>query len=122
MNKTWLRISVAAVFGLIYAFGAAFSYGRGGGIFAFHFAFAAMSAWSFFAVSGILEGRRDRPTLAHPLIKWPAFILLVCVVVSTALWRAGWQEWFRPVAPPALAAVAALAGGLGGYLSLRIRR
>lgn len=122
MNSVWRRIAAASVFGLIYASGAAMAYARGVRVFFFHFAFAALSAWAFLEVSGVLEGRRDRPSLAHRLIKWPAFVLAVCLAAAGILRWAGWPEWFRPVAIPALAAVAVLAGGIGGLLSLWIRR
>jgi DMSO/TMAO reductase YedYZ heme-binding membrane subunit len=122
VNSPSRRIAAACAFGLIYASGAAFAYARGMRVFLFHFCFAAVSAWGFFEVSGVLEGRRDRATLSHRLIKWPAFILLVCLAAAACLRWAGWPEWFRPVALPALAALAVLAGGVGGYLSLLLRR
>lgn len=122
MNNLGRRIAAASVFGLIYASGAAIAYARGVRVFLFHFAFATLSAWAFLEVSGILEGRRDRPTLAHRLIKWPAFVLVVCIAAAGILRWAGWPEWFRPVALPLLAALAVLAGGIGGLLSLWIRK
>ena len=112
----------SCLFGLIYATGAAFAYERGARTFFFHFAFAAASAWSFFTVSGLLQGRSDPPTLSHRLIKWPAFVAAVCVLAALLLRTAGVEPWFRPVAAPMLAAIAVLCGGVGGYLSLRMRR
>jgi hypothetical protein len=122
VNNLGRRVAAASVFGLIYASGAAFAYARGVKVFLFHFAFAALSAWAFLEVSGLLEGRRDRPSLSHRLIKWPAFVILVCLAAAGVLRSAGWPEWIRPVALPALAALALLSGGLGGYFSLRLRR
>ncbi len=107
---------------MIYATGAAFAYGRGAQVFFFHFAFAGASAWSFFTVSGVLHGRTDPPTLAHRLIKWPAFVAAVCLLAAVILRAAGVEPWFRPVSAPFLAAVAFLCGGIGGYISLLIRR
>jgi hypothetical protein len=112
----------SCLFGLIYATGAAFAYQRGARVFLFHFAFAAASAWSFFAVSGLLEGRTDPPRLSHRLIKWPAFISAVCLLAALILRTTGADPWFRPVAAPFLAAIAFLCGGFGGYISLLIRR
>ncbi len=116
------RTLAACLFGLIYATGAAFAYERGVRVFAFHLAFAGLSAWAFFTVSGILDRRCDPPRLAHPLIKWPAFVALVSALASGLLYWLGWQDWFRPVSLPLIAALAVLSGALGGYLSLRIRR
>lgn len=110
------------MFGLIYATGAAFSYERGARVFLFHFAFAALSAWSFFTVSGLLDRRSDPPALSHRLIKWPAFVALVCAAAASILYSLGWRDWLRPVALPLLAALALLCGAFGGYLSLILRR
>jgi hypothetical protein len=116
------RFAAAGLFGLIYAIGAALAHGKGARVFLFHFAFAALSAWAFLAVSGVLENRLDRPALGHDLIKWPAFVFAVCAAAAGVLRLLGWHDWFRPVALPALAALAVLAGGLGGYFSLLLRR
>lgn len=121
-TDTLRRTAAAALFGVVYATGAAVAYGRGSRVFVFHFAFAALSAWAFLDVSGVLENRTERPSLGHRLIKWPAFVLLVCAAAAAVLHSIGWQEWFRPLALPALGAVAVLAGGTGGYFSLLIRR
>lgn len=116
------RLLASCLFGLIYAAGAALAYERGVRVFLFHLAFAGLSAWSFFTVSGLLDRRTDPPSLSHRLIKWPAFVSLVCAAAAAVLYSLGWREWFRPVAPPLLAALALLCGGFGGYLSLILRR
>ncbi len=122
MNSLARRITAASVFALIYASGAALAYARGVRIFIFHFCFAALSAWAFLEVSGVLDDRRERASLTHRLVKWPAFVLAVCLTAAGVLRWAGWPDWYRPVALPALAALAVLAGGIGGLLSLWMRR
>lgn len=116
------RLLASCLFGLIYAAGAAFAYQRGARVFLFHFVFAALSAWSFFTVSGLLDRRSEPPSLSHRLIKWPAVVVLVCAAAAAILYSLGWREWLRPVALPFFAALALLCGGFGGYLSLILRR
>lgn len=116
------RLLASCLFGLIYATGAAFAYERGVRVFLFHFAFAALSAWAFFTVSGLLDRRSEAPSLSHRLIKWPAFVALVCAAAAAMFYSLGWRDWFRPVALPLLAALALLCGSFGGYLSLILRR
>ena len=122
MTDSARRLLAAALFGVIYAAGAAAAYARGPRVFVFHWAFAALSAWSFFTVSGLLGIRPPPPSLAHPLIRWPALVLLLSLAAAACLKLGGFDHPLHLMALPLLAAIALLAGSAGGWLSHWLRR
>lgn len=107
-----------ALFGLAYTILGSIHYaGRPWGP-GFHFLLATLAGWAFFRTSGLLErGRTLEPVpLSHPLIRWPAFIIAVCVVFALTMRNV------RPVLLPLSSALAVLSGSIGGLLSVWLRR
>lgn len=113
--RDWLG---GALFGLAYTIFESFRYsGRPWGP-VFHFTIATLAGWAFFRTSGLLErGRALEPVpLTHSLIRWPAFIVVVCVAFALLM------RSVRPVLLPLAAALAVLSGSIGGLLSVLLRR